>query len=320
MRYERIGDMIMATGMIRVLAQSSPDIVLDVLANPTTRPVLDNNPHIHKVFTLDRKSWKNYWELGHALRNEQYDVIIDGRINNPPVFTSTPLLMLMARAQYRVGVGGGNNDLIYNVGVRPYDRSTHYIEGSKALVGPFGVDPEAVDWQPEIFLTDDEIARANATWSSAGLPASMSEKHEPRLLVNLSASEPRRRWADANFIAVLKAARHAHPTMPMVIIGLPSEWDCVTKVAQAVAAHAAATPNLRDALALVGTADRVLTPDTSISHAASAFRKRAVVLLKRNHHPYGPWTTPGEIVFWDGDMIRDLPIDAVIAPVLRLCE
>ena len=50
----------------------------------------------------------------------------------------------------------------------------------------------------------------------------------------------------------------------------------------------------------------MFTPDTSISHAASAFRKPAVVLLKREHHPYAPWGIPAEVVFWDGETIKGL--------------
>ena len=314
-RYERIGDMIMSTGMIRVLAAAHPNITLDVLANPTTRPVLENNPYVRKIFTLDRKSWASYREVGRALRRERYDVIIDGRINNPPIFTSTPLLMLMAGARYRVGVGGGYNDLIYNVRVQPYDRSVHYIEGSKALAAPFGIDINAADWQPEIFLTADERARANTIWQTA---IGMSAGDDPRLLVNLSASEAKRRWADENFIALLQSVRAQHPRMPIVVMGLPGEWSSVERVANAVNGYAAATPKLREALALVGTSDRVFTPDTSISHAASAFRRPAVVLLKRDHVPYAPWNTSGDIVLWDGETIHGLAVAGVCDVVLKL--
>jgi len=316
-RYERIGDMIMSTGMIRVLAQSRPHLILDVLANPTTRPVLEHNPHIRRVFTLDRRSASSYIETGKALRKEHYDVIVDGRINNPPVFTSTPLLMLMAGAPYRVGVGGGNNDAIYNVAVEPYDRRIHYIEGSKALARPFGVDVEHADWQPELFLTAEERTQAEAVWHTA-TPSNGVEAPPPRLLVNLSASEPKRRWDDAHFIDVLQSVRARWASLPIVVMGLPNEWERVQHVATAVRAHPAPTPALRDALALVGTSDRVFTPDTSISHAASAFRKPAVVLLKRDHHPYAPWKIPGDIVFWDGETIHGLAVESVREPVLRL--
>lgn len=325
-RYERIGDMIMATGLIRVLANASTSTSrkVDVIANPATRPVLEGNPHVGKIFILDRGSWSSYVKLMRQLRLEHYDVIVDGRINNPRVFTSTPLLMLAAGAPYRIGVGGGNNNLVYNVPVQGYDRSTPYIEGSKSLSVPFHVDPALVDWQPEIFLSDTERCAAETHWGKAGKLASGLDRPVPeksrRLLVNLSASEEKRRWPDDRFVDVLLRVRRRAPAIPIIVIGLPGQWNRVSGVAGQVSALAVPTPRLRDALALVETSHMVFTPDTSISHAASAFRKPAVVLLKRDHHPYAPYNIPGENVFWEGNEIRGLSVDVVAAAVERLVE
>ena len=138
------------------------------------------------------------------------------------------------------------------------------------------------------------------------------------LLVNLSASEEKRRWADAKFVEVLKRIRAIAPWLPIVVIGLPAEWERVKQVAGVVNALAVQTPQLREALAMVGTSDMVFTPDTSISHAASAFRKPAVVLLKKEHHPYAPYNIPGENIYWTGSEIKSLPAETVGAAVEKL--
>lgn len=315
LRYERIGDMIISTGLVRVLARSSPYVTVDVVTSPAACAVLDNNPYVRRVFVLDRRSRRSYIALARALRAERHDVIVDGRVNNPRTFTSTPLLMLASGAPYRVGVGGGHNDFVYNVRARPYDRSVHYVEGSRALAEPFGAGVGSVDWRPEIFLSGAERDEAERVWHRA---AEDMDAESIRLLVNLSASEVRRRWSDENFAEVLRAARAVRPTLAIVVIGLPAEWEHVRWVAAAARGAAAATPRLRHALALVGTSDRVLTPDTSISHAASAFVRPAVVLLKREHHPYAPWRIPGEVVYWDGDTIARLAVEPVRDAVLRL--
>ena len=136
--------------------------------------------------------------------------------------------------------------------------------------------------------------------------------------MNLSASEPKRRWPDGKFIATLQAARANAPNMPIIVIGLPSEWESVSRVANAVRALPVETPRLRDAFALVGTSDMVFTPDTSISHAASAFRKPSLVLLKREHKPYAPWNTPGHIIAWNEAEIHQLPHERVSELLDRL--
>ena len=321
-RYERIGDMIMATSLIRNIATALPGGKVDVLATPTTAPVLEGNPYVDKVLMLERKSVRSYRELMQRLRRERYTVMIDGRINNPRIFTSTPLLMFAGRARFRVGAGGDSKPRIYNVSVPEWNRVEHYIEGSKQLAVPFGVNPAAVDWQPEIFLAPEEIARAEERWDAAralvGTREAATGGTRKRLLVNLSASEPKRRWPDGKFIATLQSARERAPNMPIVVIGLPTEWESVQNVANAVRALPVETPQLRDAFALVGTADLVFTPDTSISHAASAFRKPSVVLLKREHKPYAPWNTSGEVIAWNEAEIHQLPHERVAKAVNKL--
>jgi len=321
-RYERIGDMIMATSLIRNIATSLPGGKIDVLATPTTAPVLEGNPHVGNVLVLERKSMQSYMGLMKRLRRERYTVMVDGRINNPPVFTSTPLLMYAGQARFRVGAQGDRKPRIYNVSVPEWDRVNHYIEGSKQLAVPFGVNPESVDWQPEIFLSAEEQAHAEECWKEArSLAATNDDKPRgvtKRLLVNLSASEPKRRWPDGKFIATLRSARERAPNMPIIVMGLPVEWESVQKVASAVRALPVETPQLRDAFALVGTADLVFTPDTSISHAASAFRKPSLVLLKREHKPYAPWNTPGEIIAWNEAEIHQMPHERVAKALDKL--
>lgn len=321
-RYERIGDMIMATSLIRNIANALPSGKVDVLATPTTAPVLEGNPYVGKVLVLERRSVQSYGLLMRRLRRERYTVMIDGRINNPRIFTSTPLLMFAGRPRFRVGAGGDSKPRIYNVSVPEWNRVEHYIEGSKQLAVPFGVNPDAVDWQPEIFLSPEERARAEEKWNQARALAGTSEAVAggitKRLLVNVSASEPKRRWPDGKFIATLQAARDRAPNMPIVVIGLPVEWESVQNVASAVRALPVETPRLRDAIALVGAADLVFTPDTSISHAASAFRKPSVVMLKREHRPYAPWNTPGEIIAWNEAEIHQLPHEKVAKALNKL--
>jgi ADP-heptose:LPS heptosyltransferase len=228
--------------------------------------------------------------------------------------------MYAGQARFRVGAGGDSKPKIYNVPVPQWNRAEHYIQGSKQLVVPFGVNPDSVDWQPEIFLSPEERERAEGHWKEAQSLATTDTAGgvTKRLLVNLSASESKRRWPDGKFIATLRATRERAPNMPIVVIGLPEEWESVQKVAGAVRALPVETPSLRDAFALVGTADLVFTPDTSIAHAASAFRKPSLVLLKREYKPFAPWNTPGEVIAWNEAEIHQMPHERVAKTLQKL--
>jgi ADP-heptose:LPS heptosyltransferase len=311
-RYERIGDMIMATSLIRALSTAHDTITLDVLATPANAPVLDGNPYVGSILKFDRGQPGKFLQLARDLHRRAYDVVVDGRINNPRIFVYTPLVMLASSARYRIGAGGGLGDRIYNVRVRSFDRddlNTHYIDASAYLAEPFGVNIQAFDWRPELFLRDEERRAADALWADD--PRALK-----RLLVNLSASEPKRRWPDERFVEVVRAV--ACPNLRIAVIGLPAQWDRVRAVAAAVSGVAAPTASIREAFAMVGTADVVFTPDTSISHAAAAFRKPAVVLLKRDHASYGPYRLDGTTIYWDGATIEALPVAPVLSAVKQL--
>ena len=62
-RYERIGDMIMATSLIRNIATALPGGKVDVLATPTTASVLEGNPYVGRVPLLERNSLRSYSNL-----------------------------------------------------------------------------------------------------------------------------------------------------------------------------------------------------------------------------------------------------------------
>ncbi len=313
-RYERIGDMIMATSLIRAIATSHSTIAVDVLASSRNSPVLQNNPYVNSVIVLDRTTAGDYVAALRRIRQNRYAVVVDGRINTPRLLITTSLVALASRAPYRVGWSNGTGRRLYNVPVASTyteDGPVHYIDASARLAAPFGVELASFDWRPEIFLQPHERAAAERSW-----PASAAQT--PRLLVNISAPDARRRWSDASFVEVIRAARGARPGLSVGVMGLPSDSASVQAVADATGATPLPTATVRDAFAAVASASVVLTPDTSISHAASAFSKPAVVLLRRDAASYGPYRVPGRVILWEGDSINRVPASLVADAVQAL--
>jgi ADP-heptose:LPS heptosyltransferase len=305
LRPQGIGDLILATGVLRAIARSHPTIALDVMTAPAAVPVLDHNPHVRRIHIFDR-SLGDYLALGRAVHGAGYDVVIDGKITRGAAFVKSPMLLAASSAPYRIGVGGGHHDLAYNLCVARFDRTTtHMVEGSAALAAPFGVDLARTDFRPEIFLAAAERAWASSAWTAA---AAARRTDQRRWLVNLSTGRPARRWPDERWIALLLHLRARRPRATIGVIGIAAEWASVQRVAGAGGAVALPAPRLRDALALVGTSDRVLTSDTSITHAASAFTVPTVLLLERGADQWRSWNTPSEIAYWEGPTVRSLEV------------
>ena len=309
LRYDRIGDMIMATPLIRAVATSHATIHLDVLASPSNRVVLDGNPHVRRILTLDRKRVASLVRTMRTLRRERYDAVIDGMVLQPSV--TMLMLMLATGARYRIGIGGRANDFIYTLPVTPAPSDAHHIVQSAATAAPFGVTVDGTSWRPELFIHSDERSRASAEWGA-------HPGGSPRILVNIAAGEARRRWPAKRVAEAIRAARDVAPAGTFLVMAPPAELEEASRIAAETRARAI-TPGLRDAFALVEAADVVFTPDTSIAHAASAFAKPSVVMMTGGSGIFEPYETPGRFVYSPGPTLESLEaapvIDALVSVI-----
>ncbi|MDD1611946.1 MAG: hypothetical protein LUQ57_02270, partial [Methylococcaceae bacterium] len=84
-KLQLLGDVLLTTPLYSVLKQQYPHLEIDALIYQETSPILEANPHIRKVFAVDRK-WKQkgiWFQLRRELfllkdlRSNQYDLIIN---------------------------------------------------------------------------------------------------------------------------------------------------------------------------------------------------------------------------------------------------
>jgi ADP-heptose:LPS heptosyltransferase len=243
------------------------------------------------------------------LRGARYDVVVDSMVFSPS-FT-TLLLMLASGAPHRVGVAREGKPNVYTLLADPAPHDAHHVEHAAQLARPFGVDVDATRFEPEIVLGADERAAAESTWGAGA----------PRLLVNVSAGLAFRRWPDERFAAVIAHLRARVPGARVLVIGSPDEAERADAIAAAGGAARVVTSSIRDAFALVATSDFLFTPDTSIGHAASAFRTPAVVLFVRGISArWGLYGTRGRSLESEGETLASLPLEPVLAAVDAVLE
>ncbi len=311
LRHDRIGDMIMATGLIRAVATSHPNIELDVVASPVNATVLDGNPHVRRVIRFDRHASRSFPVAYAALRRGRYDAVIDGMVLTPSV--TTMMLMLASGARWRIGIGGRGNDFVYTLPVDPPPAGAHHIEWSARTALPFGVDIHGCSWRPEIFLTDREREAAERRWGER-----LGGAGPKRVFANISAALAYRQWPEDRFVMVLRYLRRRLPRARILVTSAPHE----EKRAATIAAQSGvewARSGLREAFALVGASDLVFTPDTSIAHVASAFDVPAVVMMVRGTEPFMPWANRG-IEVWGSEALQNLEAGTVIAATEEALE
>ncbi|MEW6268775.1 MAG: hypothetical protein AB1689_05690, partial [Thermodesulfobacteriota bacterium] len=166
LRHDRLGDMILSTGLIRAIAGSQPRLTLDVLASPINAPVLQAEPAVGTVVVLDRRRPWTFPGVLRRLRRARYDAVVDCMVTAPSL--TTLLLMLASGARERVGVAREDNRFFYTVPLEPRAGATHIVEHLSALLRPFGLDPRSVDLAPRIVLTDEERRAGEQRWRELG--------------------------------------------------------------------------------------------------------------------------------------------------------
>jgi ADP-heptose:LPS heptosyltransferase len=312
LRHDRIGDMILSTGILRAIAQSHPTVALDVLASKTNAPVLEKEPYLNEIIAFDRKATARYPAVLRDLRRRRYDAVIDCMVTAPS--TTTLLLMLASGARYRIGVAGRGNDFAYSLPVPARDNE-HIVDQLGALVAAFGLQPSTVDLRPRVRLAPDELTQGERAWLGG---TDRSPTRRPRVLVNISAGRAHHYWPDDRFVVVLQTARSEFPNAEVVVVSSPGDRERAGRIAARGSARLVADHGIRHAMSIVARADVVFTPDTSISHACSAFGKPVVVLHPRGFaRLWGPYQTEGRALESATDAVTGISAGDAAAALVR---
>lgn len=72
-RFSSIGDVVLTTPIVRALKRKLPNVEIHYLTKKSFSGILDHNPNIDKLFTIDR----SISEVIDALKVEKYDYLID---------------------------------------------------------------------------------------------------------------------------------------------------------------------------------------------------------------------------------------------------
>lgn len=115
-----IGDVILATSLIEKLRRQYPHAKIDFLVRKGNEELLKNNPHLNRVYVLDKKTRKyaHVLQMIKSLRKTRYDYLI-----NLQRFFTTGIISLFARSRYKTGFD--KNPLSF-----AYDHKVHHEIGN----------------------------------------------------------------------------------------------------------------------------------------------------------------------------------------------
>ncbi|MDR0339418.1 MAG: glycosyltransferase family 9 protein [Desulfovibrio sp.] len=210
----QIGDVLLATPSIELLARHYPGADIHVFTEKKCLPMLENNPHIHRVWPLDKKRLANpVREMAyyHGMRSERFDVVVDfqqlprcrsvvfwtwarARLSFPPPWYLRPL---------------------YTHWQRP---EPCYAAAYKAGV----LAPLGIRWQgerPRLFLTGEERTAA------AALLASLNLRPKEFISLDVTHRHPTRRWPAGYYAQVIDNLADSFPDLGFFLPFGPGEED-----------------------------------------------------------------------------------------------
>ena len=217
----QIGDVILTTPALELLQRRFPQAQIHVLTEKKCLPVLEHNPHVARVWPIDKKALPNLWtELRYyrQIARENFDLVVD--------FQQLPRcrwVVAFSRAPYRLSYPPAwYKRPLYNI---RYEPAKAYAAQQKAnLLNPLGIT-----WQgetPKIFLTEEERQNAAIMLKDAGLAP-----HERLITVDPTHIRATRCWPAEHFAKLLDLVAEHDGSMRFLLLYGPGEEEVVAAVA-----------------------------------------------------------------------------------------
>ena len=306
-RLGAIGDVVNALVFASALKQADPDVHVGWAAHDLVLPLLVGNPVVDRVHHWPRADGlRGGLELRTELRAERYDCAVDlQRILKSATLaklSGAPRVIGFDRARTKEGAW-----LFTNERVAPGPANEHMVERYLAVARHLGAAAEKPVWS--LPIDDDSESEMEARFG----------RHAP-ILVNLGASKPANRWADAGYVELVRALSERGEAQ-VVLSGGPDDRTLFAETLAELEGSPGVVDlvgrtNLLELAALARRARAMVTCDTGPMHLAVACGLRVVALFgPADPDRTGPFGAHHRIVRPPGGSTdtRDVRVEDVLA-------
>jgi len=311
-KFWALGDILMATPLIRALRTAYPSAFISWLADDRYSDILDGNPLLDEVIPFDSGSWRRYFRyanipaylrmslgLQKQLKDRRFDVVIN-------LTAEKWWAMWFNVAPVRIGLfpraKPGFEGTLYTKAIprtkEPWLHNTeHYLLPAEALGIPGPYEKQMVVAVRE---------RDRASVDDFLLKSPVYRPELPILILHPGTSQATKCWPVERFGALADLVSDRYN---VVVTGSSGERSLADGIVGA-AAHsekllvaAGALPDIRQTAALIQKAKAVITGDTSVLHISSALGTPLVgVYGSTRPRDNAPMFGNSELVF-----VEDLP-------------
>lgn len=306
LRYDRLGDMVISTGLFRLVKEEFPGIRVHVLASPSNCGVIRNDPNVDGISVFRKKKPLEFPGLIHSLRRHRFDAVVN--LVFYPSFTGAVIARLSAsRRAVRVRVATEHSlDHFYNVNIRRSiwgGAKRTMLEETVSIIKVLGGSLEGRDIRPLLY-PGQGVAGAAPFESSGG---------GKRIGVNLAAGDGYREWSLDRWTEAVHQMLDRFPVFTVHVFTPPSDPRGALLAERFPGGRVLAVKHSPDILEVCSGLSRMsvlVTPDTAMVHMADALGV-PVVAIYISHEKLTLWK-PCRVAF-RAVVSRDGTMDSVSA-------
>jgi len=249
-----LGDVILATPVISELKRIFPKAKIDFLVRKGNESLLANNPHIQKVYVLDKREgkYKSIFRLIIQFKKEKYDLAI-----NLHRFGSSGIITAFSGAKKKYGFNKNPLSFLYTKKFEhEIGNGQHEVERNLSLIKEFGA---VASTRPELFPSEEDFNIVSQIMNPpfyCMAPAS----------VWFTKQLPKEKW--------IELIDHYNQLGTVYILGGKGDQEfCDEIISQTIAKtsiNLAGQLNLLESAALMSKAERNFVNDSGPLHIASA--------------------------------------------------
>ncbi|WP_392553459.1 glycosyltransferase family 9 protein [Orbus wheelerorum] len=271
----KIGDFILSSFVYREIKKQCPNIHIGVVAASETEALFRSDPYIDSIYVVPKRALVPFWQVGRQVAKENYDVIFDltEALRNRDI-------VLIRSANSAINIGYNQRHLkLFNFNV--------------------AVNNEHITLDYEKALIMLGLKNINRYFSFPNIPVrnelrDFCQKHlsNSYIAINFFGAAKHRQFSSKRQQEWLAKLKEAYPDKTILVLTYPKvTQELKSSLPKDQYLMYENTQTIFDTIELIRNAYKVITPDTSIVHIASAFNKPIIAfyMAANSPIPYNKW-------------------------------
>ena len=282
MRYDgKIGDMVVNTLMFREIKKRYPHIEIGVVTRGAAIDIIKSNPYVDEIYKFEKGKSNSI--------DKRYDLLIDFsetlRVNEMKFIN-------LCKAKFNMGLDKGDWKL-FDLSVEPgkdFEWNEHITQRYAGYLRKLGI--ENPDLSYEIFIPEEIRERAEKFFSN------ISE--EVKVILNPYGASKHKNFNSETLKFIVEKLREKG--CATIFVAPPDKREEIEKLIQEIGTEKVyfnpEGKSILESASFIERSDLVITPDTSIVHIGTAFKKRVISVYPPNGGTRGVdhlvWSPLGE--------------------------